>query len=350
MAMTSVKLRIALACLLGVLLTLVAAPATLAAAGPVTPTEYSDHTHWLQLPLGVAHKVDVFYLYPTSYSKTADGPIVCVVDDPGMAKAAASAYSRQATAFRTFADIYAPYYRQVDATYQLAQTPAQQEQTIRGAPAVDATAAFTYYLAHYNHGRPFILAAHSQGSAVLKVLLADYLGAHPKVRARMVAAYVVGQSITPDYLAANPHLRYTSRPDDTGVLVSWNTEAPVIAAPNPVTLPGGIAVNPITWRADQRWASASSNPGSIQLDVATGGGPVLNADGSIRRFTGVADAQVSKARGVVVCSSVDAASFPYFIPGGFPEGVLHTFDYPLYFFSIRANASARTDAWLLAHR
>ena len=318
--------------------------------GPVTPTDYADRSHWLQLPPGSSHRVDVFYLYPTSYTRTADGPVICTVDDPGMMKAAATAYSRQATAFRTFADIYAPYYRQVDADYQLAQTPEQQEQTIRGAPTVDVTAAFAYYLTHYNRGRPFILAAHSQGSAVLKVLLADYLRAHPKVQARMVAAYVVGQSVTPAYLAANPHLRFTRRPGDTGVLVSWNTEAPAIAAPNPVTLPGGIAVDPITWTTDQAWAGASSNPGSIQLDPSTGGTPVLNADGSIKRVRGLADARVDKARGVVVCSTVDAAAFPYYIPGGFPQGVLHTFDYPLYFFGVRANAAARTEAWLSAHR
>ena len=321
-----------------------------AATGPVTPTDYADRAHWLHLPPGSSHDVDVFYLYPTSYARSAGGAVICTVDDPGMMKNAALAYSRQATAFRTCADIYAPYYRQVDASYQLAQTPEQQAETIRGAPAVDATAAFAYYLAHYNRGRPFILAAHSQGSAVLKVLLSDYLRAHPGVKARMVAAYVVGQSITPGYLAANAHLRFTRRPDDTGVLVSWNTEAPQIASPSPVTLSGGIAVNPITWLTDQTWAGASSNPGSIELDPATGGTPVLNADGSIKRVKGLADARVDKARGVVVCSTVDAAAFPYFIPGGFPEGVLHTFDYPLYFFSVRANAAARAHVWLAAHR
>ena len=325
------------------------APRSTSPTAVTTPTDYADRAHWLQLPAGRAHRVDLFYLYPTSYTKTGDGPVICAVDDPGMQKQAAAAYSRQATAFRTVADIYAPYYRQVDAAYQLAQPPAQQEQVIREGPAVDATAAFEYYLAHYNGGRPFILAAHSQGSAVLKVLLSDYLSAHPKVLARMVAAYVVGQSITPDYLAANPRLRCTRRPHDTGVLVSWNTEAPVIAAPNPVTLPDGIAVNPITWRTDQSWASASSNPGSIELDPRTGGTPVLDADGTIKRVTGLADAQVDKRRGVVVCRSVDPAVFPYYIPGGFPEGVFHTFDYPFYFFSVRANAAARTDAWFAGH-
>jgi hypothetical protein len=30
-------------------------------------------------------------------------------------------------------------------------------------------------------------------------------------------------------------------------------------------------------------------------------------------------------------------------------GVLHTFDYPLYFFSVRANAKARAEHFLASH-
>ena len=105
--------------------------------------------------------------------------------------------------------------------------------------------------------------------------------------------------------------------------------------------PGAIAINPITWTRTQTEASAAKNRGSIELDPATGGTPVLNADGTIKRFVNVADARVDKAKGVVVCSTIDAAAPPYFTPGGFPMGVLHTFDYPLYFFSVRANAADR---------
>jgi hypothetical protein len=69
------------------------------------------------------------------------------------------------------------------------------------APAPDVTAAFEYYLRHFNSGRPFILAGHSQGSAVLKYLMSGYMKSYPDVYQRMIAAYVVGQSITPQYLA-----------------------------------------------------------------------------------------------------------------------------------------------------
>jgi len=165
----------------------------------------------------------------------------------------------------------------------------------------------------------------------------------------MVAAYVVGQSVTPGYLAKNPHLRFTRRANDTGTIISWNTEASTIAAKNPVTLPGGIAVNPITWTRKTAPASAEQNLGSIELDLATGGTPVLDEDGKIKRVMGLADARVNAKKGVVICTTVNREDPPYYIPGGFPMGVYHTFDYPFYFFDIRANAHERALHFFAEH-
>jgi hypothetical protein len=316
----------------------------------VKATDYSRRAHWLALPTGAPKRVAVFYFYPTSYVAQAGDPIICAVNDAGMMAGAQVAFTRQATAFRTFADIYAPYYRQVDATYQLGLLPAQQDKIIRGAPGIDGIAAFKYFIKHYDHGRAFILAGHSQGSAVLKYLLSDYMKAHPAVYRRMIAAYVVGQSITPAYLAKNPHLKFAKGANDTGVIVSWNTEAATVDGTNPVTLPNGIAINPITWTRGQTVASAAQNLGSIELNPATGGTPVLNANGTIERVMNLADARVNKTKGVVICSTIDPAQPPYFTPGGFPQGVLHTFDYPLYFFDVRANAHARVEHYFASHK
>jgi hypothetical protein len=325
------------------------AGAAAASPAPITPTDYADGAHWLHVSKGKRYEVDVFYVYPTAYSRSDPSqPIFCPVDDPGMMAGAQAAYTRQAWAFRTLANIYAPYYRQIDAKYQLTLPPKEQEANIEGPPGIDVTAAFKYYLKHFNKGRPFILAGHSQGSAVLRYLLASYLKEHPRVYKRMVAAYIVGQSITPEYLAQNPHLRYARGAGDTGVVVSWNTEAPTIAAPNPVLLKGGIAMNPITWTRRQTRAKAGKNQGSIQLDPTTGV-PLMTKQGRILRVKRLADARVDREKGVVVCSTVPWGTPPYFTPGGFPKGVLHTFDYPLYFFSIRANAALRAQHYLAGH-
>lgn len=59
-----------------------------------------------------------------------------------------------------------------------------------------------------HEGRPFIIAGHSQGSAILRFVLKDYFKTHPDRYERMVAAYVIGYSITKDDLEANPHMKF----------------------------------------------------------------------------------------------------------------------------------------------
>jgi hypothetical protein len=77
---------------------------------------------------------------------------------------------------------------------------------------------------------------------------------HPEVYERMIAAYVIGYSITEDYLTQNPHLKFATGPDDIGVIISYNTEAPDVAAGvNPVVWPGALVINPIHGRERKRW-------------------------------------------------------------------------------------------------
>jgi hypothetical protein len=159
----------------------------------------------------------------------------------------------------------------------------------------------------------------------------------------MVAAYVIGFSITGDYLAQNPHLKFATGPDDLGVIISYNTEAPVMKVTNPVTMPGGIAINPITWSTSETPASAVQGLGGIDVDPQTGLA-VVDASGNpvIKHY---ADAQVNTQRGVVICSTAD----PNGLAPGNPmvaAGIYHAFDYPFYFFDIRANAEMRVAKYL----
>ena len=312
--------------------------------GAANSINYARPARWLSLPTKPLKKVDVFYLYPTAYAKAdPSAPIIGPIDDPGMMRGAGVALQRQAWAFRTFATIYAPYYRQADAASRAALPQPEQVKIVAGAPTQDGLAAFDYYIRHFNHGRPFILAGHSLGSNVMANLLAQYMKARPGVYKRMIAAYVIGYSITPEYLARNPFLKFAKGPNDTGVIASWNTEASTIAGPNPVILPGGLVINPITWTRTETTATAGQNLGSIELDPTTGGTPMLNTQGRILRVMNLADARIDKAKGVLICSTVNQANPPYYNPGGLPMGVLHVFDYPLYFFDVRANAANRVE-------
>jgi hypothetical protein len=223
------------------------------------PTNYTKTKNWMLLPRKPKtpkKPVDVFYLYPTEYQKTPTGPVISPLNDPGMRTGAMAAYERGASAFAPVANVYAPWYRQADAMVALNLPPKQHSKLVKGVPTHDGLAAFKYYLKHYNHNRPFILAGHSQGSEITLNILTEYLSKHPKVLQRMVVAYVIGYSVTPKVLNAHPRLKFARNATDTGVIVSYNTEAAVIGGRNPVVLPGALAINPISWTRSQKKASA----------------------------------------------------------------------------------------------
>jgi len=316
---------------------------TLVACGDDSKSEpkamdYSKSEHWLSLPAVVDKEVDVFYLYPTAWQKvnTTD-PNICEIDNPSMLIGSAAAFARQATAFETVGNIYAPYYRQADAAYVLALPLAEHDAVIAGIPTTDAVAAFDYYIKHYNNGRPFILAGHSQGSNVLNNLLAGYMKENPEVYARMVAAYVVGYSVSDEYLAKNPHLKFAEGPDDTGVIISYNTQAPdVVAGTNPVVSPGGLVINPITWTRDETLATTAEGLGSFMPD------PVTKVFSQVPQY---ADAKIDKTNGVLICSTADENAL-YSLSGALGKGVYHSFDYPFYYYNLRENAANRTNKFL----
>ncbi len=304
----------------------------------IPATDYADSAHWLSLPASSDKAVDVFYLYPTVFQKAAkNDPNICDIDNPGMLQNSKLAFAFQASAFEPVGNLYAPYYRQADAAYTLTLPPAEHDKVVGGIPATDGLAAFDYYIRNYNQGRPFILAGHSQGSNVLLYLLGDYLKAHPEVRERMIAAYVIGYSITPEYLAKNPHLKFAKGASDTGVIVSYNTEAPKVAGKNPVVLPGALAINPISWTRTEKLATAAESLGSIDRDET----------GKMITLPHYADARVSIARGVLICSTVDVDKLS---PGNkvFPKGVYHHYDYLFYYYNLRENAANRTAHYLKA--
>ena len=321
------------------------APATTAQGNP----DYANSSNWLALPSKTTKKVDVFYLSDTTYQKAdASAPDVGPIDNPNMKAGAKEAFSKTATAFETVANIYAPYNRQVDAQYKSTLPIPQQLSLEAGIPTTDAVNAFDYYIKNLNQGRPFILAGHSQGSNLLANILSGYMKKNPELYKRMVAAYVIGYSITGEYLSQNPQLKFAEGPSDTGVIISYNTEAPVMHGTNPVTMPGGIAINPVTWTRSEELATAAQNLGGISVDPQTGYA-VVDASGNPVKAQHYADAQVNKARGVVICSTAD----PNQLAPGNPAlliGIYHPFDYPFYYFDIRANAADRVTHYFSKNR
>ena len=292
--------------------------------------DYSIAANWLELPAAIDKPVDIFFVCPTTWQKiSSDEPRFCKIDDPIMIEGAKTALNSQASVFKPIGNIYAPYYEQLDLSQ------VDREKLVATIPTSDITAAFDYYIKHYNNGRPFILAGHSQGSNVLANLLSGYLKEHPEVYKKMIAAYIIGYPITEEYLEQNPHLKFAQGPDDTGVIISFNTQSPGAEGPNPLAVPGAKVINPITWTTDETLATAEQNLGSMLLDK----------DKNLIPAGKYADARVDNAKGVLICSTADVDKLA---PGNalLGKGIYHSCNYAFYYSNIRQNAAKRTEIFL----
>ena len=301
-------------------------------------TDYSFAEHWLSLP-APTKQVDIFYLYPTAWAKTdSKQENICEIDNISMQSGAVSAFNRQATVFESTGNIYAPFYRQADAAYVLSLSDEDREKVIGDIPTADVTAAFDYYIKNFNNGRPFILAGHSQGTNVLMHLLSGYLKENPDVYERMVAAYLIGFPVTEAYLDENTHLKFAEGADDTGVIISYNTQAPdVKGGTNPVVGDAvGLVINPINWKRDETLATTGEGLGSVMPDPAT----MLPV--AVPQY---ADAKIDLSQGVLICSTA-SEDLLYPITKVFGRGIYHSFDYPFYYFNLRENAKNRVAHFL----
>ncbi len=87
--------------------------------------------------------------------------------------------------------MFAPVYRQVTLTALRAGKMAAADW---GLAYADVKAAFANYLARDNGGRPFVLIGHSQGSLLLKRLVAEEIDGTP-LSQRMLSAILPGTAV-----------------------------------------------------------------------------------------------------------------------------------------------------------
>lgn len=297
-------------------------------------TDYSDVNNWLANPKHTDKDVDVFYLYPTFYiGPEHAGAVTNLIMREG-AKINRAAY---ASVYEKSANLFMPYYRQMNADYLLTLPLKDQEKFMRGIPGLDCINAFIYYIEHYNDGRPFILAGHSQGSNALLYVL-EYMRTRPQLMERFIAAYVIGYSVTNDFLKKNPPLKFAEGRTDQKVIISWNTESPGLTNPNPVVKPGALVINPISWTTEETYAAKEDSKGSRL--------------GLIAKFEDApqhADARINKERGVVICSTANPKDYKL-LSNLFEEGVLHAGDYPLYYYDLQQNVADRIEAYFKMHK
>ena len=304
------------------------------ACGVRDVTDYSQASSW-HLVSDATKDIDTFFIYPTEYMGTGEGdPDFASLDNEEMLAGVAFDHLVLASAFEDSTNLFMPYYRQASMRCELeaSRRTGSIEAVLSTIPYADIVAALDYYFDNYNEGRPFILASHSQGSAIASLVLKDYFKEHQARYERMVAAYIIGFSITKDYLAANPHLRFARGESDAGVIISWNTEGRQNVethANNMVVLPEAISINPLNWRLDETYAPATANLGSL----------VINEEAARCEIRDIgADAQLNLERGVNV---TNANAAPIALPECFGPQSFHNGDYMFYYNNIKDNVAKR---------
>ncbi len=303
-----------------------------------TPADYSDRINWLALP-EITKEVDTVYFYPTCNIDMSEGaPQICGIDDEGMRSLAREMYEEQATVFEESTNVFAPFYRQTNVKVLMGLDVDTFIEFQKQEQRTDVYAALDHYFEKLNQGRPFILASHSQGSCMLRLVLDEYMEQHPEYLKRMIAAYPIGFSFTEEWFREHPALSFAEGSSDTGVIVSWNTEGEENKGHKSLVLEeGAMAINPLNWKREPAYAGKADNPGSRLKNAETGKYEII---------PGYADAKVDTARGTVICS----IGKEQYAPGDFfGPASYHFLDYDLFYVSLQRNVRTRIEAWKGAH-
>jgi pimeloyl-ACP methyl ester carboxylesterase len=132
-------------------------------------------------------KIDCFYVYPTvSDQKTPQATRKIDPEERSIALYQAARYSSECR-------VYAPMYRQVTLAGLLKPTSVTAK--MRASSYQDVVDAWRDYLEHDNKGRGVVLIGHSQGSFVLRQLIAKEIDKHAKVRKQLVSAILLGGNV-----------------------------------------------------------------------------------------------------------------------------------------------------------
>ncbi|HEY8366267.1 MAG TPA: DUF3089 domain-containing protein [Bacteroidia bacterium] len=246
--------------------------------GPFDPTRAPQNPNYESLQFWVAHPfredkadliprseswisdslkdVDVFYIYPTIYTKgknwNAD-----VYDKRLNRRIANYPVKYQASVFNKVCRVYAPYYRQ--AIVKVFYEPSEDGEKALDFAYQDIKLAFEQFLL-WTGDRPIIIASHSQGTYHAARLLKDYFDG-TELQNRLVCAYVVGLEI---YREQYDFLVPCSDSTQTGCYVTWSSFSKKYDHINKTTIYyGDVCVNPITWNNSENWEQSK---GSILLD------------------------------------------------------------------------------------
>ncbi len=164
-------------------------------------------------------KFDCFYVYPTvSLETSANADLKVQLTERKAAIA-------QASRFSTLCRVWAPMYRQITLAGLYADPGVTAPSTVTAYDSIRA--GFEDYLAHFNDGRPIIFLGHSQGSAMLIMLLEHFVDTNAALRSRLVLAIILGGNVvvpTGSLTGGSfSHIPVCSRTGEDGCVIAYSS-------------------------------------------------------------------------------------------------------------------------------
>ena len=297
-------------------------------------TDYSDAGSWAYAETeDTEAAADVFFICPTVYRGSEEAANMSLDDEETKANFT-GAINMEKGIYDEDTRFFAPYYRQIGLN--IYEMPADDREEYLAIAYKDVKDSFEYYMDEYNDGQPIVLAGFSQGADMCIRLLKDCFD-DPEINELLIACYAIGWSITEEELEEYPHLEFASGEDDTGVIISFNSEAESID--DSLTIPKGtktLAINPLNWKTDGTYADKSLNKGACFTDY----------DGNITEdIPNLTGAYIDDVRGALKVPDISPEDYPMTI-SLFENGIYHPYDYQFFYRNLQENVQTRIDAYL----
>ena len=192
------------------------------------------------------------------------------------------------------------------------------------------TKAIVFTLAHFHKsGKSAALpqcvkALSPSGQNLVNIALMTY-----------VENYCIGWRITEADLSKHPHLKMATSEDDTGVIISFNSESEGVE--DSIMVPNGtrtLGINPLNWTTDSTPADKSLNKGACFTKYS---GAIKQ---EIPQLTG---AYLDAERGTLIVTDVEPGDYSSSL---FPDGVYHLYDYQFFYRNLQENVAVRLESFL----
>jgi hypothetical protein len=293
-------------------------------------TDYANSESWAYFAVGENKKADLFIVAPTVYMGKDDIYNMSLEDEKTKSNFL-GALNMERGIYEDDLRMFAPYYRQASLDAYEMTNGAEPYFDIAYS---DIKAAFLHYMATQNNDRPFVLAGFSQGAEMCLRLMEEFFD-DSQYQDKLIAAYIIGWRVTEEDLNEYKHLKLAKGESDTGVIVSFNSEA-VDVQSSMIVPDKTYALNPLNWKTDSTPADKALNLGACFTDYSGG------ITKEVEHLTG---AYIDPKRGTLKVPDISPDDYP---PGLdiFEPGVYHLYDYQFFFRNLQQNVARRVEGYM----